>query len=98
MSELPIQQWINEAKQRNIELAKQRCLEFNDTRFTDKPIPNKTWQEGYVLIAEKLKQRPNRLAWCDLEAVVETLRHEYVDTLQHEYVETQTDIENDSKK
>lgn len=81
---LPIQQWIDDAKQANIKLAKQRCLEFNSTMFTDNPAPNKTWQEGYVLIVEKLKQRPNRLAWCDLEAVI--------DTLQHEYVKTQTEM------
>lgn len=74
---LPIQQWIDDAKQTNIKLAKQRCLEFNNTMLTDNPTPNKTWQEGYVLIAEKLKQRPHWLAWCDLEAVVETLKHEF---------------------
>lgn len=75
---LPIQHWIHEAKQTNIKLAKQRCLEFNNTMFSDNPTPNKTWQEGYVLIAEKLKQRPNSLVWCDLEAVVETLQQEFV--------------------
>ena len=74
---LPIQQWIDDAKQTNIKLAKQRCLEFNDTRFTDNPALNNTWQEGYAMIVEKFKERPHWLAWCDLEVVIEVLKDEY---------------------
>lgn len=74
---LPIQQWIDEAKQTNIALAKQRCLEFNDTRFTNSPVLNNTWQEGYNLIVEKFEERPHWLAWCDLEAIIETLKDEF---------------------
>ena len=69
---LPIQQWIDEAKQTNIKLAKQRCLEFNDEHNT-----NKTWQEGYAMIVEKFKDRPHWLAWCDLEVVIDVLKDEY---------------------
>ena len=74
---LPIQQWIDDAKQTNIKLAKQRCLKFNDTMFTNNPVPNKTWQEGYAMIVEKFKERPHWLAWSDLEAIIEVLKDEY---------------------